>query len=80
LRVLCFFFCLAAGIINTPMTNGTHDFLKRLHPVGRIGEVKDSSMQFVLDGTRRSRRVKDICTFDGGAHRRQMVTGGAEKK
>ena len=33
---------IAPGVINTPMHKPeTHDFLKGLHPVGRIGEVKD---------------------------------------
>jgi len=32
----------SAGVINTPMHKPeTHDFLKGLHPVGRIGEVKE---------------------------------------
>src|SRR5882724_12074040 len=33
---------IAPGVINTPMHKPeTHDFLKGLHPVGRIGEVKE---------------------------------------
>ena len=33
---------VAPGIINTPMhPPATHDFLARMHPLGRMGEVKD---------------------------------------
>src|ERR1700730_6390466 len=33
---------IAPGVINTPMHKPeTHNFLKGLHPVGRIGEVKE---------------------------------------
>jgi len=33
---------IAPGVIDTPMHDPeTHDFLKGLHPVGRIGEVKE---------------------------------------
>src|SRR5207302_1559844 len=33
---------IAPGVIDTPMHKPeTHDFLKGLHPVGRIGEVKE---------------------------------------
>src|SRR5207237_9029224 len=35
---------IAPGVIDTPMHKPeTHDFLKGLHPVGRIGEVKAAS-------------------------------------
>src|SRR5207237_10737008 len=38
---------IALGVINTSMHKPeTHDFLKGLHPVGRIGEVKE-----VVDAT-----------------------------
>ena len=40
---------IAPGVINTPMHKPeTHDFFKCLHPVGRIGEVKEVC-NFVFD-------------------------------
>src|SRR5277367_1903204 len=45
---------VAAGVINTPMHKSeTHEFLKGLHPVGRIGEVKEivDAVLFLTDAT-----------------------------
>src|SRR5438034_11842721 len=45
---------IAPGVINTPMHKPeTHDFLKGLHPVGRIGEVKEivDAVLFLTDAT-----------------------------
>jgi NAD(P)-dependent dehydrogenase (short-subunit alcohol dehydrogenase family) len=41
---------IAPGVINTPMHKPeTHDFLKGLHPLGRIGEVRNRRRRFVSD-------------------------------
>src|SRR6201984_517748 len=45
---------ISPGVINTPMHKPeTHDFLKGLHPVGRIGEVKEvvDAALFLTDAT-----------------------------
>src|ERR1700704_92137 len=45
---------VAAGVINTPMHKPeTHEFLKGLHPVGRMGEVKEvvDAVLFLIDAT-----------------------------
>jgi len=45
---------IALGVINTPMHKPeTHEFLKGLHPVGRIGEVKEvvDAALFLTDAT-----------------------------
>jgi len=59
---------IAPGVINTPMHKPeTHDFLKGLHPVGRIGEIKevvDASL-FLTDATFTSGEILHV---DGGAH------------
>jgi len=59
---------IAPGVINTPMHKPeTHDFLKGLHPVGRIGEVKEivDAALFLTDATFTSGEVLHV---DGGAH------------
>src|ERR1700739_4142186 len=59
---------VAPGVINTPMHKPEmHDFLKGLHPVGRIGEVKEivDAVLFLTDATFTS---GDILHVDGGAH------------
>ena len=45
----------------------THDFLKGLHPVGRIGEVKEvvDAILFLTDATFTSGEILHV---DGGAH------------
>src|SRR5579863_8822003 len=45
---------VAPGVINTPMHKPeTHEFLKGLHPVGRMGEVKEvvDAVLFLTDAT-----------------------------
>jgi len=59
---------ISAGVINTPMHKPeTHDFLKGLQPVGRIGEVKEvvDAALFLTDATFTSGEVLHV---DGGAH------------
>ena len=59
---------IAPGVINTPMHKpGTHEFLKGLHPVGRIGEVKEvvDAALFLTDATFTSGEILHV---DGGAH------------
>jgi NAD(P)-dependent dehydrogenase (short-subunit alcohol dehydrogenase family) len=59
---------IAPGVINTPMHKPeTHDFLKGLHPVGRIGEVKEvvDAALFLTDATFTSGEILHV---DGGAH------------
>jgi NAD(P)-dependent dehydrogenase (short-subunit alcohol dehydrogenase family) len=59
---------IAPGVINTPMHKPeTHDFLKELHPVGRIGEVKEvvDAALFLTDATFTSGEILHV---DGGAH------------
>src|SRR5215469_1856813 len=59
---------ISAGVINTPMHKPeTHEFLKGLHPVGRIGEVKEvvDAALFLIDATFTSGEVLHV---DGGAH------------
>jgi NAD(P)-dependent dehydrogenase (short-subunit alcohol dehydrogenase family) len=59
---------VALGVINTPMHKPeTHDFLKGLHPVGRIGEVKEvvDAILFLTDATFTSGEILHV---DGGAH------------
>jgi len=54
---------VAPGVINTPMHKPeSHDFLKGLHPVGRIGEVKEIVDAVLFLTTRRSPRVR-YCTW-----------------
>jgi NAD(P)-dependent dehydrogenase (short-subunit alcohol dehydrogenase family) len=59
---------IALGVINTPMHKPeTHDFLRGLHPVGRIGEVKEvvDAVLFLTDATFTSGEILHV---DGGAH------------
>ena len=59
---------IAPGAINTPMHKPeTHDFLKALHPVGRIGEVREvvDAALFLTDATFTSGETLHV---DGGAH------------
>jgi NAD(P)-dependent dehydrogenase (short-subunit alcohol dehydrogenase family) len=59
---------VAAGTINTPMHKPeTHEFLKGLHPVGRMGEVKEvvDAVLFLTDATF---TTGEILHVDGGAH------------
>jgi NAD(P)-dependent dehydrogenase (short-subunit alcohol dehydrogenase family) len=59
---------IAPGVINTPMHKPeTHDFLKGLHPVGRIGEVKEvvDAALFLTDA---KFITGEILHVDGGAH------------
>ena len=59
---------IALGVINTSMHKPeTHDFLKGLHPVGRIGEVKEvvDATLFLTDATF---TTGEILHVDGGAH------------
>lgn len=59
---------IAPGAIDTPMHKPeTHDFLKGLHPVGRIGEVKEvvDAALFLTDATFTSGEILHV---DGGAH------------
>jgi NAD(P)-dependent dehydrogenase (short-subunit alcohol dehydrogenase family) len=59
---------VAAGVINTPMHKPeTHEFLKGLHPVGRIGEVQEivDAVLFLTDATF---TTGEILHVDGGAH------------
>jgi NAD(P)-dependent dehydrogenase (short-subunit alcohol dehydrogenase family) len=59
---------VAAGVINTPMHQPeTYEFLKRLHPVGRMGEIKEvvDAVLFLTDATF---TTGEILHVDGGAH------------
>ncbi len=59
---------VAAGVINTPMHKPeTHEFLKGLHPMGRIGEVQEivDAVLFLTDATF---TTGEILHVDGGAH------------
>ena len=59
---------IAPGVINTPMHKPEdHEFLKCLHPVGRIGEVKEvvDAALFLADATFTSGEILHV---DGGAH------------
>src|SRR5215468_9114684 len=59
---------IALGVIDISMYKSeTHEFLKGLHPVGRIGEVKEvvDAALFLSDATFTSGEVLHI---DGGAH------------
>jgi len=59
---------IALGVINTSMHKPeTHDFLKKLNPVGRIGEVKEvvDAALFLTDATFTSGETLHV---DGGAH------------
>ena len=66
---------VALGVIDTPMHKPeTHDFLKGLHPVGRLGEVKEvvDAILFLTDATFTSGEIS-ACGWRRA--RGQMVTG-----
>jgi len=59
---------VAPRVINTPMHKPeTHDFLKTLHPVGRIGEIQEvvEAVLFLIEATFTSGEILHV---DGGAH------------
>jgi NAD(P)-dependent dehydrogenase (short-subunit alcohol dehydrogenase family) len=59
---------VAAGTINTPMHKPeTHEFLKGMHPIGRLGEVKEivDAVLYLTDATF---TTGEILHVDGGAH------------
>ena len=59
---------IALGAIDTPMHKPeAHDFLKGLHPVGRIGKVQEvvDAALFLTDATFTSGKILHV---DGGAH------------
>ena len=59
---------VSAGIIDTPMHQPeAHEFLKSLHPVDRIGKVKEvvDAVLFLTDATFTTGEVLHV---DGGAH------------
>ena len=59
---------VAAGVIDTPMHKPeTLEFLKGLHPVGRVGEIKEivDAVLFLTDATF---TTGEILHVDGGAH------------
>src|SRR5258705_11849725 len=71
---------IALGVINTPMHKPeTHDFLKGLHPVGRIGEVKEifDAVLFLTDATFTSGEILHV---DGGAHAGKWGPGHGERR
>ncbi|MFO0775709.1 MAG: SDR family oxidoreductase [Nitrospiraceae bacterium] len=59
---------IGAGIIDTPMHQpSTHDFLKSLHPIHRIGTV-DEIVDAVLYLTNAGFVTGEVLHVDGGAH------------
>lgn len=59
---------IAPGVINTPMHKPeTHEFLKSLHPVARIGETKEV-VDAILFLTEATFTTGEILHVDGGAH------------
>jgi NAD(P)-dependent dehydrogenase (short-subunit alcohol dehydrogenase family) len=59
---------VAPGVIKTPMHQPeTYEFLKGLHPVGRMGEIKEvvDAVLFLTDATF---TTGEILHVDGGAH------------
>jgi NAD(P)-dependent dehydrogenase (short-subunit alcohol dehydrogenase family) len=59
---------IAPGVIKTPMHKPeTYEFLKGLHPVGRMGEIKEvvEAVLFLTDATFTSGEILHV---DGGAH------------
>jgi NAD(P)-dependent dehydrogenase (short-subunit alcohol dehydrogenase family) len=59
---------VALGVINTPMHKPeTHEFLKGLSPVGRMGEIEEvvNAVLFLTDATFTTGEVLHV---DGGAH------------
>jgi NAD(P)-dependent dehydrogenase (short-subunit alcohol dehydrogenase family) len=59
---------VSLGVIDTPMHKPeTHEFLKGLHPVGRMGEIKEV-VDAVLFLTNATFITGEILHVDGGAH------------
>jgi NAD(P)-dependent dehydrogenase (short-subunit alcohol dehydrogenase family) len=59
---------IAPGIVDTPMHQPeNHDFLKRLHPIARLGTV-DEIVDAALFLVRASFITGEILYVDGGAH------------
>jgi NAD(P)-dependent dehydrogenase (short-subunit alcohol dehydrogenase family) len=59
---------VAPGIINTPMhTPESHDFLARLHPLGRLGEVREI-VEAVLYLESADFVTGEVLHVDGGQH------------
>jgi NAD(P)-dependent dehydrogenase (short-subunit alcohol dehydrogenase family) len=59
---------VALGVIKTPMHQPeTYEFLKGLHPIGRMGEIKEvvDAVLFLTDATF---TTGEILHVDGGAH------------
>lgn len=59
---------VALGVIKTPMHKPeTYEFLKGLHPIGRMGEIKEvvDAILFLTDATF---TTGEILHVDGGAH------------
>jgi NAD(P)-dependent dehydrogenase (short-subunit alcohol dehydrogenase family) len=59
---------VAAGVINTPMHKPeTHETLKSMHPIARLGEVKEivGAVLFLTDA---AFTTGEILHVDGGAH------------
>ena len=59
---------IAPGVIDTPMHKPeAHEFLKGLHPVGRMGEIKEvvDAALYLTDATFTSGEILHV---DGGAH------------
>ena len=59
---------VALGVIKTPMHKPeTYEFLKGLHPIGRMGEIKEvvDAVLFLTDATF---TTGEILHVDGGAH------------
>jgi NAD(P)-dependent dehydrogenase (short-subunit alcohol dehydrogenase family) len=59
---------VALGVIKTPMHKPeTYEFLKGLHPIGRMGEIKEvvDAVLFLTDATFTSGEILHV---DGGAH------------
>jgi NAD(P)-dependent dehydrogenase (short-subunit alcohol dehydrogenase family) len=59
---------IAPGVIDTPMHKPeTHEFLKGLHPIARMGEIKEivDAVLFLTDATFTSGEILHV---DGGAH------------
>jgi NAD(P)-dependent dehydrogenase (short-subunit alcohol dehydrogenase family) len=62
------FNAIGAGIIDTPMHNpDTHEFLKSLHPIHRIGRVSEI-VDAVLYLTEATFVTGEVLHVDGGAH------------
>jgi NAD(P)-dependent dehydrogenase (short-subunit alcohol dehydrogenase family) len=58
----------ALGVIDTPMHKPeTHEFLKGLHPIGRMGEIKEV-VDAVLILTDATFITGEILHVDGGAY------------